>query len=359
MKRHARSWIYRLAILIIYGAMSSVAFNATGCEAVYAPAKFSFKSDPGSPAGHPVNVGIVTQGFVALRDTPSVQGIDVSKWQDSTDFTALRGCLDALKPASAGGPMHAPFVYVRLTAGEDLDNETLFRAHWYNARSENLFVGPYHSFMVKDAGTAAATLTPAQMSALERDNLDSAAKQAQGFVDRFGKLLLADPLIDVAAGDHGKPYMPIALTLIEKPQQRFGDNDRRAIGRLYGAAACKWIQTVKASPSFSGQRVIVFTSEEVYETYDLASAPCDLRAGGIWISQHTLDGTRNGDDPKSAASLCLDKQGRNLCIIQQYTSYGGFALFDKAAPLDLDRFYGSEADLTALLQHARHPELWK
>jgi hypothetical protein len=34
-------------------------------------------------------------------------------------------------------------------------------------------------------------------------------------------------------------------------------------------------------------------------------------------------------------------------------------LFGADGALDLDRFYGTETDLLALLQHAKHPELWR
>ncbi|WP_124892432.1 GH25 family lysozyme [Burkholderia sp. Bp9090] len=337
---------------------------AQSCEPQYAPATFPFRADPSSPKGHPVNVGIVTKGFVALRDTKVVHGIDVSKWQDQTDFTSLRQCLEVVDHSRGIGPMHAPFVYVRLTAGEDPDNETLFRAHWYNARNQNLYAGPYHSLVVKDSPTATASMNEGDFTKIRNENLMSADVQANTFVKRFGHLLLADPLRDVAPGDHGKPYLPIVLALMERPQQRYGDDDRRVIGKAYGASACRWIETVHRHPSFAGQRIIVFTSASIFSDYDLGNAPCDLRAGGIWISLHTSDGSRDGVDrteptARAIADLCKTPDGTNRCIFQQYTSYGGFALFGKDSPLDLDRFYGSEADLTALLQHARHPEEWK
>ncbi len=260
--------------------------------------------------------------------------------------------------------MHAPFVYVRLTAGEDPDNETLFRSHWYNARNQNLYTGPYHSLVIKDTLVAAASMSESDFMQIRNANLTSAGIQANTFVKRFGQLLLADPLLDVAPGDHGKPYLPIVLALMERPQQRYGGDDRRAIGKAYGAAACHWIETVHHHPSFSGQRIIVFTSASIFRDYDLASAPCDLRAGGIWISLHTSDGSRDGPDRTGQAAraqqdLCKMPDGKDRCIFQQYTSYGGFALFGKDSPLDLDRFYGSEADLAALLQHAKRPEMWK
>lgn len=340
------------------------AASAQTCEPQYAPATFPFRADPASPRGHPVNVGIVTKGFVALRNTKVVHGIDVSKWQDQTDFTSLRQCLEAVDHGREAGPMHAPFVYVRLSAGEDPDNETLFRAHWYNARNQNLYTGPYHSLVVKDAPVAVASMSETDFTKIRNANLVSAGIQANTFVKRFGQLLLADPLIDVARGDHGKPYLPIVLALMERPQQRYGDNDRRTMGKAYGASACRWIETVRHHPSFAGQRIIVFTSASIFSDYDLASAPCDLRAGGIWISQHTSDGSRNGADgteqtAQALENLCEMPDGKDRCIFQQYTSYGGFALFGKDSPLDLDRFYGSEVDLAALLQHAKHPEKWK
>jgi GH25 family lysozyme M1 (1,4-beta-N-acetylmuramidase) len=73
------------------------------------------------------------KGFVALSDgTPVVHGIDVSKWQGSVDF---------IKIASCGGR----FAYIRLSAGQNPDNELEYRALWNNARYANLHVGPYHN----------------------------------------------------------------------------------------------------------------------------------------------------------------------------------------------------------------------
>ncbi|WP_147439631.1 hypothetical protein [Paraburkholderia sp. BL17N1] len=325
---------------------------------------FQFRADPSSPKGRPVNVGIVAKGFVDISGLEVVHGVDVSKWQDQTDFTNLRSCLESTGHRSGQGLMHAPFVYVRLTAGEDTDNELLYRAHWYNARSESLLVGPYHAFVVQDVSVPLTSVDKARAVRLEQVNLSSADKQARAFRQRLGELLLADPIQDTAHGEYGKPYLPIVLALIEKPQQKFSDDDRRAIGKFYGEAACRWIDQVRSHPSFRGQRIIVFTSASVFADYDLASAPCDLGAEGIWISQHTLDGSRYGDlsddeDRMRVQELCKGTGEKSRCIIQQYTSYGGFALFSKDTPLDLDRFYGSEADLLSLLQHAKHPELWK
>ncbi|WP_250454451.1 glycoside hydrolase family 25 protein [Caballeronia sp. ATUFL_M2_KS44] len=338
--------------------------RAQPCTHDTAPGTFPYHASWNPQTSRPTNAGIITQGFVDVRDEPVVHGIDVSKWQDQADFTHLRECLGKTEDASSQGGMHEPFVYVRISAGEDPDNETFARTHWYNARNQNLFVGPYHAFVFRDASSAYSALPAAQQGALLAANLASARAQASVFVQHFGQLLGADPSLDVTDSNYGKPYLPIVLTLMERPQSRFDVEDRRAIGKVYGQAACEWIKTVDAHKSFAHQRVMVFTSASLFHDYGLADAPCDLGKDGVWMSAHTLDGSRFGDlsDPRvreRAASLCrtFDKDSR--CVFQQYTSYGGFALFETSKPLDLDRFYGSVADLSNLLQHAKYPELWK
>lgn len=348
--------------VILFLTLGRVSY-AQECLPQYAPAAFPFKADPSSPKGHPVNVGIVTEGFVALKGVDVVHGIDVSKWQEDTDFSTLRRCLSVIEHGPEIGKMHPPFVYVRISAGENPDNETLYRSHWYTARNINLYVGPYHALVLTDSSTPTSELDEEDLRKLKDINLLRAEHQANLFTERLGQLLLADPLDDVAPGDHGKPYLPIVLALIDRPETPNSAADRISFGKIYGAAACHWIDRVRESRSFQGQKVIIFTSASVFSDYDLYSAPCDLRADGVWISQHTFDGTRRGVVDKSAEDLdvkklCASPNG-DRCIFQQYTSYGGFSLFKKDAPLDLDRFYGTEVNLVALLQHARHPEIWK
>jgi len=343
------------------------AIDSPNCTYQIAPGKFPFRGDPTTRTREPTDIGIVTQGFVGLEDASAVPGIDVSKWQDATDFVFLKACAKLATNANAphdGRHPQPPFVYVRMTAGEDPDHELEYSTHWANARHENLFVGPYHYLDIIDAKSSASKLSADEFSKLLKANLDSADKQARVFIDRFSRLLTLDPAVDVASGDLGKPYLPIVLDLSDRPQAKYSDDDTIRIGSIYGAAACRWIAHVRSDPSFEGQPVMIFTTAYIYKDYHLDSAPCNLREGKVWISQHTVDGERQDRDPDSSAreaarQLCVDAAGNSLCLFQQYTSYGGFALFRENAALDLDRFFGTEADLQGLLQHAKHPERWE
>lgn len=364
---------YRIALTIgavvtalgISGARPEPAV-AAGCVAQLAPGKFPFRGEVAAKTLLPTNVGIVPQGFVGLRDVATVPGIDVSKWQDATDFVELKNCLRAAHFATGshdGRHPESPFVYVRITAGEDPDRELEYATHWANVRHENLFVGPYHHLDIIDARTAVSKLTAVELAELQRANLESAEKQAATFVDRFARLLTLDPAQDLMAGDLGKPYLPIVLDISDRPQTKYSMDDVAKIGAIYGAAACRWMERVRGDPSFSGQPVMMFTTAYIFRDYGLASAPCNLRAGQVWISQHTANGDRQDLDPDPAAreaakQLCLNADGKDVCIMQQYTSYGGFALFRRDAGLDLDRFFGAEASMQTLLQSAKHPERW-
>jgi len=50
--------------------------------------------------------------------------------------------------------------------------------------------------------------------------------------------------------------------------------------------------------------------------------------------------------------MCASDRKVDRCVFHQYTSYGGFALFQKGEGLDMDRFYGSGRQLQELLQRA-------
>ena len=110
---------------------------------------------------------------------------------------------------------------------------------------------------------------------------------------------------------------------------------------------------------------MIFTSARTFADYNLDQAPCDLRGPASWISNKTHDGSRTSfassdkDGQAIYARMCTAPDGRDRCLFQQYTSFGGFALYRPTAPLDLDRFYGSASDLKALMSTAVHPEVWR
>jgi hypothetical protein len=226
-------------------------------------------------------------------------------------------------------------------------------------------VGGYHSLNIIEtladtkSPAPAGSLPPQQLGSLEQANLSDATKQAQLYIDRLTEVLRLDPSNspEHKPGALGMPYLPAVISAIARPQARFSDKDRRVIGQIYSKAICKWIEVFQSSSEFRGQPVILFTSPSVYSEYNMKEAPCGLSKNLVWVSYHSLDGDApsvkdQSDSNRDVRALCERQDGSNRCLFQQYTSYGGFAVFQKDVGLDLDRFLGTEGDLENLLQSA-------
>ncbi len=319
---------------------------AADCPQVYAPQTFAIKGDTVKPTATPQNRGIVANGFVGLASGVSVvHGIDVSKWQPSADFVRAKQC-------------GAKFAYVRLSAGTRADNELEYRSHWSNARSVKLMVGPYHNLTLIDSEQPYASLPAPQQQALIDKNVAAARVQARLLMNRLHEVLSLDPLDGGASNHHfGQPYLPIALDVSARPQLSAGIADRIQFGRAYGAAVCAWLDEIKQDRRLKDQQLLMFTLPSVYKDYRLNDAPCDLQSVPVWLSYRPLDGDmpeKEKDEHARAAiaALCGAASGPGRCRFQQYTSWGGFALYDKNDELDLDRFIGTESELRNLLQRA-------
>ena len=334
------SLIIAVALIWINPALSA------DCLQVSAPANFETKGTPAENTSTPGNRGIIPNGFVALKDgTPLVHGIDVSKWQPSANFVEVVNC---------GGR----FAYVRLSAGTNPDNELEYRAHWSNARSVGLLVGPYHNLTLIDPKLGYASLREEEQLILKNRNIAAARKQAKVFLTKLREVLSYD--VKSASDDSvffGLPYLPIALDVSVRPQMNGSISDKQAIGRVYRSAICAWIDEIKKDQMFSEQKILIFTLPSIFKDYDLMSASCDLKTIPIWLSYRPLDGDKPENEPnvekrKMISNLCEPEGSDNRCIIHQYTSWGGFALFQKDEALDLNRFIGDEFALRKLLQHA-------
>ena len=331
-------------------AESGHAATPSSCAVGLKPGNYAIKGSL-STDGVMGNFGIAPSGFVNLPGQTVLHGIDVSKWQDATDFVQLKQC---------GGS----FVFVRVSVGENPDNELEYKTHWANARNLNLAVGPYH-YLTLNIPKPSSQQGEAVFAAAVDDNVRSARVQARIFLNRFGYLLQKDPLADVSPGKLGKPHLPPVLDMSERPRTSPQGMTLEALGKIYGAAACAWIDEFRKHPSFASEPVMIFTSAQTFADYNLDQAPCDLRGNAIWISNKTRDGSRTSfagpdkDEPALYGKMCAAPDGRDRCVFQQYTSFGGFALYRPNAPLDLDRFYGSSADLAALMSTAAHPEAWR
>jgi len=341
-----RHWVWLLLVWCAAGDIAP-AFAAPGdCQVVRAPGKFESKGESAETAATPGNRGIVPPGFVALADgTSVVHGIDVSKWQSSADFIRVVEC---------GGR----FAYVRLSAGRNPDNELEYRSHWANARSVRLLVGPYHNLTLVDPSPIFASLANRDQQRVVEQNVASAREQASLLMQRLREVLLLDPLPpDGSTGMLGLAYLPIVLDASARPQMNGSAADRKVFGMAYRAAICTWMTAIRSTWTFNNQPIMLFTLPTVYAEYDLNALPCMTSDAPIWISHRDDDGRRALDDPRpemrsAITALCKPNGSTDRCLFEQYTSWGGFALFQKDEGLDLNRFFGTEEQLRALLQHA-------
>jgi hypothetical protein len=291
------------------------------------------------------DVGVTTSGFVLPSGSgPVVNGIDVSKYQTDPIFAGVRNC---------GGA----FAYIRLSAGTDEINELAYRAFWANA--VGLLTGPYHHLTVADSKSAMHQQGKPDLDALIEKNKSQSIAQARLFKRRLIELLSYDSLADQAPGTYGGPYLPAALDLTETPQAKYSQADREQFAPIYGAAICAWVKEFQSDDRFKDQAIVLFTKPGIFRDYKLANAPCDLSQLKIWVSYHGRTGDRpltekNPTARKAIEDLCVSSNKENRCLFEQYTSYGGFAVFSAGASLDLDRYVGTLDSLKSMLQRA-HP----
>ncbi|MBB2486165.1 hypothetical protein H5407_13155 [Mitsuaria sp. WAJ17] len=313
--------------------------RAPSCPIELAPKKFPVKTGRRNSRGHPFNHGIVPSGFVALADkTPVVHGVDVSKWQSHADFKRIKEC---------GGR----FAYIRLSAGALPDNELEYRVHWANARGSGLLPGPYHYLTVPllDLPPDASASEWSRLAAL---TLASASSQATLFAARLREVLSLEGKDPARTGS--RPFLPVVLTIAAVSPHVRKPGDAAQYGPIYAAAACKWIETVKQEiPSLNDKGTLLFTYPYIFKDYGFDAAPCALKDLPVWIANFPETGERFSSNAAQKAveeALCLRTDGRNRCVFQLYSSFGGFAQFDSDEALDLDRFFGTEQEFTTWLQ---------
>lgn len=115
---------------------------------------------------------------------------------------------------------------------------------------------------------------------------------------------------------------------------------------------CTFVKAIGQS-HFSKEPVLIFIDPKNYVDYNLASAPCNLAGAMIWLRYRSSDGDTFAKSlPQDILGVVCLKYSSDLekytagmkvgrCVMEQYTSFGGFAVFQPGAPLDLDRFLGS------------------
>ena len=317
-------------------AQSGRALNSS-CSQPLQPGQFPLAMQQSAGGGSPSNQGIKPPGFVSLQDgTLVVHGIDVSKYQDAVDFKSVYDC---------GGR----FAYVRLSGGENRDNELLYRTHWANVRNARLLPGPYHNFSLPAQATSRfRDIPPARLRealpTLVQLISDSARAQARLFSERLQEVRSLD---GIGPTDPRK-FLPAALDLSYTYSLPNNPDIRQQFADLYSGAVCAFLDEL-AKTSYGSEPVVLFTSLQSYATY-FANAKCDLNKIRLWIRHRPVDGGsyENGPDAQIASAIC-NVASASRCVLDQYTSFGGFAIFRVGAPLDLNRFHGSEADLNNFL----------
>ncbi len=330
-------------LLSVWCADAAQAQTGKPCPVVSAPASFEQKGESADSASTPGNRGIVPPGFVAITGSAVRHGVDVSKWQASADFVRVKQC---------GGS----FAYVRISGGQKLDNELEYRAHWSNARSVGLDVGPYHNLTLVNPTRPISSLSQAEVASLTEENVRSAKVQAANFLRQFREVLSLDEK-SADSGNLGQPFLPIALDVTARPLSQASGSDMETFGNIYGEAICAWFDTVKADSSFASAPKIIFTMPRLFHDFALKRLSCRGDLAGFWISHRPSDGgTFPLDDTNEGLlnrELCVGDDGKDLCVFEQYTSWGGFALYQPSEGLDLDRFRGDQAKFQTLLYQAK------
>jgi Glycosyl hydrolases family 25 len=322
----------------------------TECQMIVAPAKFQENVKANALARDAGNEGIVPSGFVSIESLSSVvHGIDLSQYQDEADFTTVKKC---------GGS----FAYVRLSAGTKKDNELFYRTHWANTRAAGLVPGPYHNLTVIPDQIARIKKEPKErladnLKALQDTALESARTQAANFIERLDEVSALDPRDQ---GPEKRVRLPIALDLSVSPDFDGSAAEKKVYGPLYGSMICSFVEAIGQS-HFSKEPLLLFIDPKTYVDYDLASAPCNLTNVMVWVRYRTSDGdTFARTLPQDIFGLLCFKYSSDLekytagmkngrCVMEQYTSFGGFAVFKPGAPLDLDRFLGSNEQFQQIL----------
>lgn len=334
------TWTFGLTISVFFistqNGFAQADVAPLNCPIESAPKLFQIKNERTNKKGYPKNQGIVPKGFVGYKDgTPVVHGVDVSKWQNNGNFKKILNC---------GGK----FAFIRLSAGMNPDNELEYRVHWANARGAGLLPGPYH-FLAVPALSSELPKNEAEEARYLVESAQAATAQAELFVSRLREVLALEP---VNSSQKTNPFLPIVLALGSAAPTAINTDTANRYGKFYTVAACKWLEVVKDKLKIKADGIMLFTYPYIYNDYGFEDAPCGIKNMPIWIAGFSADGSRFSTDEqiqKIESKVCI-RNGTNRCRFQLYSSYGGFAQFDREGALDLDRFHGTEQELNQLLQ---------
>ncbi len=326
------------SLLLAFSVLSTTA-SAANCEIVVASDNLPFSQKLDSISGKPTDFGVRATGFIVDDVTEKVvHGIDVSKYQDETDF---------LKAYKCG----ARFAYIRLSGGTDKNNEKIFRVHWANARASGMLVGPYHNLSVLPTAIRRIGRLPLSQWKGEIENLlpkstSSAKYQANIFLENLREVISLDIRPDPILKTANPAMLPVVIDSSFDPFPSGTPAMKDLYAPVYANMVCTWIKSVEEK--VPNAKAILFTSPEIYSTY-LSKNQCNLAGINKWIRYHPRTGGRYDlSENEAIREMCLHGAS-NKCIMQQYTSFGGFALYNENASLDLNRFYGDYESIKSLL----------
>ena len=217
--------------------------------------------------------------------------------------------------------------------------------------------------------------------------LAASRAQAQLFSLRLRQVLLAEPPDSEISPRRGFGFvLPIMLSVTDQPLIGLDptESQREAVNALYHDLICEWFIHVATrnwlkNPDF----FLLHTNADVAESFRLDQLSCRYPSGApirIAISLHvylpgsagvdailhqqvevpagTTDEERSHIEQieRETQNLCIDPQGQDICMFEQYTSQGDFGVFNASSGntevrshLLLERYRGSPEELMGQL----------
>ncbi len=302
-------------------------------------------------------LGVYADSFILLKESATVSGVDVSRYNSNVDFEEIAKC---------GGQ----FAYVRLSEGTNTIKgefiETHARDFWGPAKRNGLMLGPYHFLDVNLAENDAD---------VDDRGAQDAAAQAHTFAYELKRILSLEikssvqsystALAQVEVATLPVWHLPVVLDVETNSNELIAF--RKKHPNYYRNYICTWIQTLHSIPGLETEPVWIYTRPAIWKDYDLQNAECfrNSRKPHFWIAEYSPSGAAPGAAKSSKVdSLCIDTSGESRCVLHQYTSGGVVGLHVEkkvlATPpdarcihlehsIDLDRFMGTISQLRSFL----------
>jgi hypothetical protein len=347
-----------------FALLVSVASANAACHDHAAP--YKFLNEPlewGKDSGPIVNEGFVDSQRPKGGIYQVAHGVDVSKG-DGVNYSKLAEC---------GGTFAVVRINHSITkkgqiAGP-IDEE--FSSHMRNFTRHNIIGIPYFFFSLptsfKQLNKLNKRFSASELDAKKEEYANFGREAGKLFIQYVEELSKAPDLIPIQripiAGLRAKF---IALDVEEVPIGKSTDVSARNYGKLYAAAVCQWIKTVR--DRYPDLVPLLYTFPAIYGEYLQYALPADnacLQGLPVWISRtywngweaiRDIDATDCDKKPVTCVTdryvklTCNVGRAGNRCIVHQYTHRGtAFALGRKAKyppHFQLDRFYEARESRT-------------